>query len=85
MLYEVITIERIVVRETLEAHRLIEEFMIQANVAAAETLEEAKSPLVYRIHDAPSLAKIEALREFLESIDISFPKSGNLRPSHFIV
>jgi ribonuclease R len=76
-------IERIVQRETLDAHRLIEEFMIQANVAAAETLEQAKSPLVYRIHDAPSLAKLEALREFLESIEVSFPRSGNLRPSHF--
>jgi ribonuclease R len=76
-------IERIIQRETLEAHRLIEEFMIQANVAAAETLEHSKSPLVYRIHDAPSLAKLEALREFLASIEISFPRSGNLRPSHF--
>jgi ribonuclease R len=76
-------IERIVTRETLEAHRLIEEFMIQANVAAAETLEQAKSPLVYRIHDTPSLAKLEALREFLASIDVNLPKSGNLRPSHF--
>ena len=76
-------IERIVVPERLEAHRLIEEFMIQANVAAAETLEAKKSPLVYRIHDAPSLAKLEALREFLASIELSLPKSGNLRPSHF--
>ena len=76
-------IEKIVVPERLEAHRLIEEFMIQANVAAAETLEAKKSPLVYRIHDAPSLAKLEALREFLASIELSLPKSGNLRPSHF--
>jgi ribonuclease R len=76
-------IERIVVPERLESHRLIEEFMIQANVAAAETLEAKKSPLVYRIHDAPSLAKLEALREFLASIELSLPKSGNLRPSHF--
>jgi ribonuclease R len=76
-------IERIIVPERLEAHRLIEEFMIQANVAAAETLEGKKSPLVYRIHDAPSLAKLEALREFLASIDVALPKSGNLRPSHF--
>jgi len=76
-------IERIVVPERLESHRLIEEFMIQANVAAAETLEAKKSPLVYRIHDAPSLAKLEALREFLKSIELSLPKSGNLRPSHF--
>jgi ribonuclease R len=77
------SIDRIVIPERLDSHRLIEEFMIQANVAAAETLEEKKSPLVYRIHDTPSLAKLEALREFLKSIDVSLPKSGNLRPSHF--
>ena len=76
-------IERIVTPKPLEANRLIEEFMIQANVAAAETLEKAKSPLVYRIHDSPSLAKLEALREFLATIEVSFPKAGNLRPSHF--
>jgi ribonuclease R len=76
-------IERIVVPARLEAHRLIEEFMIQANVAAAETLEAKKSPLVYRIHDAPSLAKLEALRDFLASIELTLPKGGNLRPSHF--
>ena len=76
-------IERIIQQKTLEAHRLIEEFMIQANVAAAETLEQAKSPLVYRIHDTPSLAKLEALRDFLASIEVSFPRSGNLHPSHF--
>ena len=57
--------------------------MIQANVAAAETLEEKRSPLVYRIHDTPSMAKLEALRDFLKSIDMSLPKGGNLRPSHF--
>ncbi|HET7715545.1 MAG TPA: ribonuclease R [Bauldia sp.] len=77
------SIDRIVVPERLDSHRLIEEFMIQANVAAAETLEEKKSPLVYRIHDTPSLAKLEALRDFLKSIDVNLPKSGNLRPSHF--
>ncbi len=76
-------IDRILIPERLEAHRLIEEFMIQANVAAAETLEKLKSPLVYRIHDAPSLAKLDALRQFLASIDVNLPKSGNLRPSHF--
>lgn len=76
-------IERITVPARLEAHRLIEEFMIQANVAAAETLEAKKSPLVYRVHDTPSLAKLEALREFLASIELTLPKGGNLRPSHF--
>ncbi len=76
-------IDRVTVPERLQSHRLIEEFMIQANVAAAETLERKKSPLVYRIHDTPSLAKLEALREFLKSIELTLPKGGNLRPSHF--
>ena len=77
------SIDRIVVPERLEAHRLIEEFMIQANVAAAETLEASKSPLVYRVHDSPSLAKLEGLRDFLKSIELSLPKGGNLRPAQF--
>ncbi|MEZ5841834.1 MAG: ribonuclease R [Hyphomicrobiales bacterium] len=77
------SIDRVIVPERLDAHRLIEEFMIQANVAAAETLEEKGSPVVYRIHDTPSLAKLEALREFLASIDIKLPKTGALRPAQF--
>jgi ribonuclease R len=76
-------IDRIIVPERLEAMRLIEEMMIQANVAAAETLEAKKSPLVYRVHDAPSMAKLEALRDFLKSIDLSLPKGGNLSPENF--
>lgn len=76
-------VERIFTAERLDAHRLIEEFMIQANVAAAETLEKQKSALIYRIHDAPSLEKLETLRGFLSSLDLSFPKQGNLRPQHF--
>jgi ribonuclease R len=71
-------IDRIIVPERLDAHKLIEECMIQA-----ETLERKGSPLVYRVHDAPSLAKLEALREFLASIEMNLPKSGNLRPSQF--
>ena len=69
--------------ERLEAHRLIEEFMILANVAAAETLERARMPLIYRVHDEPSPEKLDALREFLATIDISLPKGGELRPAHF--
>ena len=60
------TVDRVVTPERLEAHRLIEEFMILANVAAAETLERARVPLIYRVHDEPSLEKLEALREFLD-------------------
>ena len=77
------TVDRIVVPPRLDAHRLIEEFMIQANVAAAETLEAKKSAIVYRIHDEPAFEKLDALRDFLGSLDMSFPKSGALRPSQF--
>ncbi len=76
-------VDRVVVPERLDAHKLVEEFMIQANVAAAETLEKKRTPLLYRIHDASSPEKLESLRDFLSTMDISLPKAGNLRPSHF--
>jgi ribonuclease R len=77
------TIDRVIVPKRLEAHRLIEEFMIQANVAAAEALEKARVPLIYRVHDEPSLEKVNALREFLQTLDINFPQAGALRPEAF--
>ena len=76
-------VDRIVVPARLDAHRLIEEFMIRANVAAAETLEARRSPIVYRVHDEPAWEKLDALRDFLGSLDMSFPKSGSLRPRQF--
>jgi ribonuclease R len=57
--------------------------MILANVAAAETLERARVPFIYRVHDEPSLEKLQALREFLASIGISLPKAGALKPAQF--
>jgi ribonuclease R len=77
------TVDRVVTAERLDAHRLIEEFMILANVAAAETLERAKVPLIYRVHDEPAPEKIHALHEFLATLSISFPKGGALRPEVF--
>ena len=77
------TVDRVVVPERLDAHRLIEEFMIQANVAAAETLEAKKQALVYRVHDAPSLAKQESLREFLQTVGLSLAHGAQLKPSQF--
>jgi ribonuclease R len=71
------------VPERLDAHRLIEEMMIAANVAAAETLEERKTPLLYRVHDEPSSEKLAALREFLTSLDLSLAKSDAVKPSQF--
>jgi ribonuclease R len=76
-------VARVVVPERLEAHRLIEEFMIQANVAAAETLEEKRLPLVYRVHDQPSPEKLKGLRDFLETLDMKIPHAGALKPEAF--
>jgi len=77
------TVDRVIVPPRLDAHRLIEEFMILANVAAAETLERARTPLIYRVHDEPSLEKIEALREFLATLDINLAKGQVMRPGDF--
>ncbi len=77
------TVDRVVTPERLDAHRLIEEFMILANVAAAETLERAHVPLIYRVHDEPDGERVNALREFLQTLDISLPKGGVLRAAQF--
>jgi ribonuclease R len=77
------TVDRVIVPQRLESHRLIEEFMILANVAAAESLERARLPLVYRVHDEPSLEKIEGLRQFLETLHISLSKGGAMRAEQF--
>jgi ribonuclease R len=77
------TVDRVIIPQRLEAHRLIEEFMILANVAAAETCERLRVPLIYRVHDEPTPEKLNALREFLATLDISLPKGGALRPDAF--
>jgi ribonuclease R len=77
------TVDRVTTPERLDAHRLIEEFMILANVAAAETLEKKALPLIYRVHDQPSVEKVHNLHEFLKTLDMPFTKSGALRPSVF--
>jgi ribonuclease R len=68
--------------DRLDAHRLIEEFMILANVAAAETLEAKQTPLIYRAHDGPSVEKLNDLGVFLGSLGVKLVKSERLRPSH---
>ena len=77
------TVDRVVTPERLDAHRLIEEFMILANVAAAETLEKKALPLIYRVHDEPTVEKVHNLREFLKTLDMPFSATGALRPSVF--
>lgn len=73
-------------RKRLDAHKLIEEFMILANVCAASALEAKAStkktdyPCVYRIHDKPSYDKLEASRDFIASFDLSLPKGQSITP-----
>lgn len=77
------TIEKVTTPERLVAHKLIEEFMVQANVCAAETLEKSRTPLIYRLHDAPSDEKIRALQEFLQTIGIKLAKGQVMKPETF--
>jgi ribonuclease R len=67
----------------LDSHRLIEEFMILANVAAAEALEARQQAFIYRVHDEPSLEKLNNLAEFLASIGIKLSKGQVLRAAQF--
>ncbi|MDO9384271.1 MAG: ribonuclease R [Hyphomicrobiaceae bacterium] len=76
-------VDRVVVPERLAAHRLIEEMMIQANVAAAQMLEKKKTPVVYRIHDQPSKEKLKSLKDFLETLDMAVPHAGELKAGAF--
>lgn len=69
------------VRERLDSHKLIEEFMILANVAAAEALESKNAPCVYRIHDRPTGEKLDTARGFLEAFAMSLPKGGVVSPA----
>ncbi len=70
-------------RLRFDSHKLIEEFRIAANVAAAETLEQKRWPCMYRVHDAPDPAKIEALRGFLEGLALNLPRGQVIRPIAF--
>ena len=70
-------------RERFDAHRLIEEMMIAANVCAAETLEKTKTPLIYRIHDQPSDAKISALADFLQTLNIKWARGEKPQTHRF--
>jgi ribonuclease R len=79
------SVDKVIIPERLDAHRLVEEMMILANVATAETLEAKGQPLIYRVHDQPSLAKQESLREFLKTLDIPLAKGVALRPKDFNV
>ena len=67
-------------RPRLDSHRLIEEFMVLANVAAAEELGRHRAPCLYRVHAPPSAEKLEDLRSFLHGIGISLPPGDQVHP-----
>lgn len=70
-------------RERMDSHRLIEEFMILANVAAAEALEAKGMACMYRIHEVPSPVKLESLRDFLKPLGFSVPQVKQVEPKLF--
>ena len=70
-------------RDRLDAHRLVEDFMIAANVAAARALEAKKAPVMYRVHEAPSREKLVALKEYLATFDLEFTLGQVVKPGTF--
>jgi len=76
-------ITQIALRERLDAHRVVEDFMIAANVAAAKALESKVSPVVYRIHEPPSREKLVAFKDYLATFDRSFALGQVVTPSLF--
>jgi ribonuclease R len=73
----------VAVRVPLDANRLVEDFMIAANVAAAKALEAKKSPLIYRAHEEPTREKLTALKDYLKTFDMEFALGQVVRPSTF--
>jgi ribonuclease R len=73
----------VAVRERLDAHRLIEDFMIAANVAAAKALEAKKSPVMYRVHEVPGREKLVALKDYLKTFGVEFALGQVISPATF--
>ncbi len=76
-------IEAIVPRERNDAHRLIEEFMVAANVSAAQFLLSKELPALYRVHETPSAEKLSGLREFLSELGLSLGGGDEPSPSDY--
>ena len=70
-------------RERLDAHKLVEDYMIAANVAAAKALEAKKAPVMYRDHEPPSREKLVALKDYLETFGVPFALGQVIRPATF--
>ncbi|MEM6640125.1 MAG: ribonuclease R, partial [Pseudomonadota bacterium] len=66
-----------------DAHRLIEECMIAANVAAAGFLKDNRIPALYRNHAPPDDEKVDVLRQFLGTVNIRLPRAASVLPKHY--
>ena len=71
------------VKDRFDAHKLVEEFMIQANVSAAQALERANTPLIYRVHEPPEMEKIQGLADFLPALDLKWSMGQRPTPKRF--
>jgi ribonuclease R len=76
-------VKSIAFKQRLESMRLIEEFMVLANVAAAESLEKVRMPLIYRVHEHPSKEKLFSFSDYLRTINIPFAKGQVIKPGVF--
>jgi ribonuclease R len=83
MLDEKGRITSIAPRDRLDAHRLVEDFMIAANVAAARALEAKKAPVMYRVHEPPSREKLVALKDYLKTFGVEFSLGQVIKPGTF--
>ena len=70
-------------RDRLDAHRLVEAYMIAANVAAARALEAKKAPVMYRVHEPPSREKLVALKDYLSTFGVEFALGQVMKPAIF--
>lgn len=77
-------IKAILPRQRCEAHMIIEECMISANVAAAEYITRCKLPTLFRVHEDPTFEKLRDMREFLESLGVGFSKAEKPKPSDYM-
>src|SRR3954447_9036896 len=80
MLDEKGRIMSIAARDRLDAHRLVEDYMIAANVAAARALEAKKAPVMYRVHEPPSREKLVALKDYLATFGVEFALGQVIKP-----
>ncbi len=76
-------VSSITVRDRFDAHKLVEEFMIQANVSAAQALDHKKADLIYRIHEPPGMEKIQGLADFLPTMNLKWTMGERVTPKRF--